>query len=151
MRLQSLYPDRNFAHRNFELIGQGARHPGLVQQIAPRRFPGQGFDPPHTRRYAALGDDLEQSNVPRARDMSAAAQFDRIGAVTPQRLTKGQHPHAIAVLLTEKRQRSGLYRRLRHHFLGLGLQVLPHNGIDLTFDGVDLRSRQRPTMAEVKA
>ncbi len=137
--------------RDLELLGEGARGVGLVQQVAPGRFAGQGLDAPHAGGHAAFGDDLEQGDVAGAGHVGAAAKLDRIGAVAIQAVAQGQHPDFVTVFLAEQRHCAFSHGLLRRHQANVGGDVLAHHRVHLRLDPVELLVGERRAMGEVEA
>ncbi|MNJ37241.1 hypothetical protein D3C77_320520 [compost metagenome] len=149
--LQALDARRNLGGLDLEALGQLAGDVGLIQQEAAGRIAGQGLDAAHAGGHAAFRDDLEQGDVAGAEDVGAAAQFDRIGARTIERVAQGQDADLVAVLLAEQSHGARRDGGVRRHQFGRGRHVLADDRVHLVLDAGDLLVRQRGVVAEVEA
>src|SRR5581483_7243666 len=134
-------------HAGTRLRAQLARHLAELLQLlvdqAERALAGRGLDAADAGRDAALGIDLEESDVAGARDVRAAAEFARGADV--------EHAHLVAVLLAEEHHGAGALRLLDRHDLRARRRVLQDLGVDARLDLADLLLAHRLAMREVEA
>ena len=109
------------------------------------------FDPAHALRDAAFGRDDEHRDVAGARDVRAAAEFDRVRRVGFRHgIAEAQHAHFIAVLLAEQRHRARLDRLVRRHHADFRRSVLADDGVHFGLDRFDVLARHRRGVREVE-
>ena len=130
---RALLSEQFFQARNRVLVRAAQDVVHAVQHLlaAPnpikRRGAGHRLHPPHASGYAGLRPELEQADVAGPADVGAAAQFGR-------EIAHAQHPHPVAVFLSEKGQRALFDRLAEGRFPAAHLGVRPHVGVDAVFD-----------------
>ena len=93
-------------------IGQGGLE---LLQVGQSLLATHRFHPANPRGHAAFGHHLEQADVTGALHMGATTQFARTADV--------QHPHRVAVLLTEQHHRANLLGLFDRHHTRLSSRV----------------------------
>src|SRR5690606_21950981 len=113
-----------------DLFAAAAHEPGDAPEQAlvrrdeiERALPRHGLDAPDARCNAALGDDLEETDIARAAHVRAAAELGR-------EVAEPEHPHAIAVLVAEERERAGGDRLVVRHLANLRVDVAANLVVD---------------------
>ena len=122
------HASRHIGRGDLERLGHATQCGFKLLQIGQRMPARDGLHATNPRGHAALGNDFEDANVPRALHMSTSAKFSRGPDV--------QHPHFIAVLLAKQHHGAKLLRLINGQHPGLGGRVGQDLGID---DRLDLR------------
>ena len=118
-------------HVDAQRAGALLQEPLLSQHAFHGGIAGDGFDAPHARGHAPLGDDEERSNLAGSADVRATAQLlGESGNL--------DHPHDVAVLLAEERHGALLDRRLIRLDLGCHRDVARNLVVDDRGDLVEL-------------
>src|SRR5690606_24136676 len=105
---------------------------------------GDGLDPAHARRDAALRHDLEETDIARAANVRAAAELGR-------EVAEPEHAHPVAVLVAEERERAGRDRLVVRHLADLGVDVAADLVVDELLDRRELLRLDRLVVREVEA
>src|SRR6266508_1199551 len=139
-----LEASRQLERRDLEKAGRLAQRRLLLAHVFPRGVARHGVDAANPRGDGALGDDLEEPDLPRRVEVGAAAQLG--GEVADP-----DDAHAVAVLLAEERHgpapERGLKIHLRRRDDDVGLDVL----VDEVLDLLDLSVLEAHPVGEVEA
>ena len=108
-----------------------------------RTLAGHRLDATHAGGDSAFRDDLEKTDVARARDVRTAAELHR-------KITDAQHAYLARIFFTEERHRSGGHRSVVLHLSRLGDGIDADLLVDAPLDALQFLGRDRLKVGEVE-